>query len=104
MKLLSQPTRQEKKRQQLSSHIHDQASYLPTKKPWDREKLIVHYHFESGPTAQYRQEFRRLWRSYYVHDQSRVKDVRLIVGTRTNTPLEHRLVKKKPARASLVSG
>jgi hypothetical protein len=101
LKLLNQPTRQEKKRRQLSSNMNDIADYLPTKKAWNREKLIVHYHFESGPTAQYRQEFRRLWQSYYVHDQSRVKDVRLIVGTRTNTPLEHRLVKKKPARTFL---
>ena len=103
VKLLNQPTRQEKKHRQLSDDIDDYANYLPVKKPWDRTKLIVHYHFESGPTAQYRQEFRRLWQSYYVHDQSRVKDVRLIVGIRTNTPLEHRLVKKKPARTFLVN-
>ena len=101
MKLLNQPTRQEKNRRPLSSNIHNLADFLPTKKTWNREKLTVHYHFESGPTAQYRQEFRRLWQQYYVHDQSRVKDVRLIVGTRTNTPLEHRLVKKKPPRAFL---
>ena len=101
VKLLNQPTRQERKRQQLSNDIGDLAKYLPTRKPWDRNKLIVHYHFEIGPTAQYRQEFRQLWQSYYVHDQSRVKDVRLIIGTRTNTPLEHRLVKKKPARTFL---
>ena len=101
MKLLNQPTRQERKRQQLSNDIGDLAKYLPTRKPWDRNKLIVHYHFESGPTAQYRQQFRQLWQQYYVHDQSRVRDVRLIVGTRTNTPLEHRLVKKKPTKAFL---
>ena len=81
VRLLNQPTRQEKKRRQLSDNIDGQATYLPVKKSWDRTKLIVHYHFESGPTAHYRQEFRRLWQSYYVHDQSRVKDVRLIVGT-----------------------
>ena len=103
VKILNQPTRQEKKRRQLSDNIDGQATYLPVKKPWDRTKVIVHYHFESGPTAHYRQEFRRLWQSYYVHDQSRVKDVRLIVGTRTNTPLEHRLVKKKAARTFLVN-
>ena len=97
-KLRNQPTRQERKRRQLSNDIGDLAKYLPTRKPWDRNKLIVHYHFESGPTAQYRQQFRQLWQSYDFHDQSRVRDVRLIVGTRTNTPLEHRLVKKKPAR------
>ena len=101
MNLRSQPTRQEKKRQQMSSHIHGQASYLPTKKSWDREKLIVHYHFENGPIAQYQQEFRRLWQSYYVHDQSRVKVIQLIVGTGTDTALEHCLVKKEPARGFL---
>ena len=104
VKLLNQPTRQEKKRRQQSGDIDDYAVYLPVRKPWDRNKLIVHYHFESGPTAQYRQEFRRLWHAHYVHDQSLVKDVRLIVGTRTNTPLEHRLVKKKPTRTFLVNG
>ena len=41
MKLLNQPTRQEKKRQQLSSHIQNIADYIPTKKAWNREKLIV---------------------------------------------------------------
>ena len=71
-----------RERQQLSSNIHNIADYLPTKKTWNRKKLIIHYHFESGTTAQYRQEFRRLWQTYYVHDQSRVKDVKLIVGTR----------------------
>ena len=101
LRLLNQPTRQEKKRRSLSPSINEIADYLPKKKTWNREKLIVHYHFESGPMAQYRQEFRRLWQRYYVHDQSRVKDVRLIVGTRTNTPLEHRLVKKKPVQAFL---
>ena len=60
MKLRSQPTRQKKKRQQILSHIDGRASYLSTEKSWDREKLIAHYHFESGPTAQYRQEFRPL--------------------------------------------
>ena len=100
-KLLNQPTRQEKKRRSLCCDSDDMADYLPTKKSWNREKLFVHYHFESGSTAQYRREFHRLWRSYCVHDRLRVKDVRLIFGTRTNTPLKHRLVKKKPVRTFL---
>ena len=102
-KLLNQPTRQEKKRRQVISDPDDLAQYLPKKKPWDRKKLIVYYNYETGPTVEYGQEFRRLWKESYVNDQSRVKDVRVTVGTRTNPPLEHRLVKKKPPQAVLNS-
>ncbi len=100
-KLLNQPTRQEKKRQKKGSDSNDLAQYLPTKKLWNRDKLIVHYHFQSGPTIQYRRELRRLWKTYYVNNKSLVKNVQLTVGIRTNPSLEHRLVKKKPPRIYL---
>jgi hypothetical protein len=82
---------------------NDLPHYLPKKKPWNKEKLIVHYHFENGPTTQYRQEFRRLWKKYYVYNNSNVKHVQLTVGVRSNPPLEHRLVKKKPPQPILVN-
>jgi hypothetical protein len=79
------------------------AHYPPKKKPWYKEKLIVLYHFENGVTTQYRQEFRRLWKKYYVYNISNVKHVQLTVGVRSNPLLEHRLVKKKHHQAILVN-
>lgn len=101
--LLQQPTRREKLTCQQHTDIVDIAHYLPARKPWDREKLILHYRFENGPLMHYRRQLRSLWDKYYGKVHPRLKDVRLIVGSRTNPPLEYRLVKKKPARTFLVN-
>ncbi|CAF1404957.1 unnamed protein product [Didymodactylos carnosus] len=90
-----------KKRRQIITDPDDLEQYLPKKKPWDREKLILHYRYESSPIVRYRQEFGRFWKDSYVNDPSRVKDVRLTVGIRINPSLEHRLVKKRPPQVLL---
>ena len=101
-KLLEQPTRREKMLPQQQNESIDMAEYLPTKKPWNRERLIFHSRFESGPLKQYRRQLRRSWDKYYGKVHPRLKDVHLTVGSRTNPPLEYRLVKKKPSRTLLV--
>ena len=101
-KLLEQPTRREKMLPQQQNESIDMAEYLPTKKPWNRERLIFHSRFESGPLKQYRRQLRRSWDKYYGKVHPRLKDVHLTVGSRTNPPLEYRLVKKKPPRTLLV--
>lgn len=101
-KLLQQPTRREKLTNQKHNDTIDIAEYLPTRKPWNREKLILHCRFENGPLTQYRRQLRSLWDKYYGQGYSRLKDVQLTVGSRTNLPLEYKLVKKKPPRTFLV--
>ncbi|CAF3946577.1 unnamed protein product, partial [Rotaria magnacalcarata] len=97
-KLLYQSTRNEKRQLQINSTI-DQ--YLPKPKIWDRQRLILHYKYESGPTIKYRRELRQLWQKYYVNTESLLKHVRLTIGTTNNPSLERRLVHKKPPFAFL---
>lgn len=100
--LLRKASRNEKLTNQHGNDTIDIAHYLPVRKPWDREKLILHYNFENGPLTQYRRELRRLWEKYYAKVYPRLKDVHLIIGSRINRALEYRLVKKKPLRTFLV--
>ena len=64
---------------------------------------MAHYRYECASTKQYSSKFHNLWEKYYVHDRSRVKNVRLIVGMRTHPSLEHRLVSKKSVQTVLAN-
>ena len=51
---------------------------------------------------QFKRELLRLWEQYYIYSGSRMKNVRLQMGTRSDTSLCQLLVKKKPPKYILI--
>ncbi len=51
---------------------------------------------------QFKRELHRLWEKYYIYNGSRMNNVRLQIGTRTNKSLCQLLVKKKPPKSMLI--
>lgn len=102
-KLLHKATRNETLTTSQQIETVDIAQYLPIKKPWGREKLILHYNFENGPLTKYRSGLRHLGEKYYANVYPFLRDVRFIVGSRTNPALEQQLMRKKPPRTFLLN-
>ncbi|CAF0985688.1 unnamed protein product [Rotaria sordida] len=60
------------------------------------KELVIHYRYESGPLNNFSREFKQLWKKHFYYENSKVPDVRLILGPRINKTLEDLLVHKKP--------
>ena len=89
-KLLYLPTRREKNR-----------STKPVDKPWSKKILIIPHTFESGPSMDFKRDFRQLWTKYYGYTGSAMKDVHLLLTSLSNASLNDTLVHKKPSRSLL---
>jgi len=103
-KLLAQLSRRERQNNQLISNdnnILQEQQQQNKSKSSNQSKLTVHFTFESGPMLQFKRELRRLWEKYYIYKGSRMNNVRLQIGTRSNKSLCQLLVKKKPPKKML---
>ena len=98
--LLYLPTRREKQRQR-SRRTSDEINNKVADKFWSKKIMRLSHTFERGPLLHFKQEFRRLWKKYYVYRGSSMKDVYPVFTSLTNPSLNDLLVKKKPARSTL---
>ncbi|CAF4079492.1 unnamed protein product [Rotaria sp. Silwood2] len=71
------------------------------KKSIKQKKLILHYRYEKGPLSSFNREFRKLWEKHFCYKNSKINNVRLILGIRINPSLDRLLIKKKPSRTLL---
>jgi hypothetical protein len=62
-----------------------------------QRKLIIHHRFEAGPLTKFNQQFKKIWQKHFCYQDSKVNNVRLIIGTISNPSLERLLVQKKPS-------
>jgi hypothetical protein len=93
-KLLAQLSRRQRQYNELISNDNNILQQ-------QQSKITVHFTFESGPMLQFKRELRRLWEKYYIYPGSRMNNVRLQIGTRSNKSLCILLVKKKPPKSML---
>jgi hypothetical protein len=98
-KLLTQLSRRQRQYNELISNDNN---ILQQQQQQNQSKITVHFTFESGPMLQFKRELRRLWEKYYIYNGSRMNNVRLQIGTRTNKSLCQLLVKKKPPKSMLI--
>jgi len=98
-KLLTQLSRHEK--QTNGELISNNNNNTLQKQQQNQSKLTVHFTFETGPMLQFKHELRCLWEKYYIYKGSRMNNVRLEIGTRSNKSLCQLLVKKKPPKSML---
>ncbi|CAF1203331.1 unnamed protein product [Adineta steineri] len=96
-KLLHLPTRREKKYQRQTTDGND----ILVDKQWNRKILMLSHTYESGPSTNFRREFRKLWTKYYVYKESVVKNARTMITALNNPSLNDLLVRKKPPASLL---
>lgn len=65
---------------------------------YENNKIYLHYTFETGPLLNFKNQFRHIWRQFYVYPGSRFRNTRLILGIKLNRTLQSLLIKKKPPR------
>lgn len=65
---------------------------------WNKKILLLPHTFQSGPSSNFKREFRQLWRKFYVYKGSVMNNVRLMITTLSNPSLNDLLVRKKPSR------
>jgi hypothetical protein len=106
-KLLNQLSRRQRQYNELISNENNILQKPPQQqnqsKYSNESKIIVHFTFESGPMLQFKRELRSLWEKYYIYPGSRMNNVRLQIGTRSNKSLCQLLVKKKPPKNMLTN-
>jgi hypothetical protein len=98
-KLLTQLSRRQRQYIELISNENN----ILQPQQQNQSKITVHFTFESGPMLQFKRELRRLWEKYYIYPGSRMNNVRLQIGTRSNKSLCQLLVKKKPPKNMLTN-
>ena len=94
-KLIQQPTRRERDREETTSDHQPRSDY-------NKKEISVYFTFESGPKLEFKKELCRLWRKHYIYRGSPMNNVTLKIGTQSHRSLHQLLVKKKPPRAILV--
>jgi hypothetical protein len=97
-KLLAQLSRRER---QTNEELISNNNNNTLQKQQNQSKLTVHFTFETGPMLQFKRELRCLWEKYYIYKGSRMNNVRLQIGTRSNKSLCQLLVKKKTPKSML---
>ncbi|CAF4627607.1 unnamed protein product, partial [Rotaria sp. Silwood2] len=95
--LLYKPTRREQKVQVESNGTSSKKSTNHENK----NQIYLHYTFETGPSINFKKEYRQIWEKFYVYPGSRLRNTRLILGTILNRTLQSLLIHKKPKREIL---
>ncbi|CAF4271436.1 unnamed protein product, partial [Adineta steineri] len=102
-KLIRLPTRRERKQQQQQQQQMDSDPSELEQKTWNKKEIRVHFTYSSGPMSDFPQKLHQLWKKYYMYPGSLMNNVTLKIGSRTNTSLQHLLVKKKPPKSMLIN-
>lgn len=99
-KLLHQPTRRENQLQlHMKNPIKEPIILQPN--PWNRKVMFPKINFDSGLTIGFPKIFHTWWEMHFTDNTSPAKDVKVRVVTKTNSTLEHYLIRKKPSKAIL---
>jgi hypothetical protein len=84
-------------------HIQDDAVKILRRRqrPEQKNQIIIHHTFESGPLLNFKQQYRQLWNNSYVSTEARIGKPRLIIGTSNNPCLQSLFVSKEPPQELL---
>ena len=97
--LLHQPTRREQRLQNRSGHSEN--SLCRRQRHENKNQILIHHTFESGPLLNFKSQYRQLWNQSYVTSGTRIGKPRLIIGSTNNPCLQNLFVWKKPSRTML---
>ena len=78
----------------LIAHVHRWT-------PWLKHYIVIYsiHTSESGPSMDFKRDFRQLWTKYYAYKGSALKDVHLLMAPLSNPSLNDPLAHKKPSRS-----
>jgi hypothetical protein len=96
-RLLGQPTRREKQREQNIALNGNEGQNT------NKKEIRVYFTFESGPMLNFTRELKKLWEKHYIGNNPTEHNVRLKIGPRSNRNLNQLFVKKKPPKSMLMN-